>query len=154
MLQQGMRPEREGLVLSQANDEVAAPAALEFVRLARKRGGTLRLVATGLLIPVTPALWAGAFTSGIAALLALAATALLIRNLVQGLRSGHTAMQIERAAQLPSPLSAFVVERRLLLGTANTPRRTWCSIPITPKQERYIRTLALPAARLHRTREP
>ena len=99
-------------------------------------------------------LWTGVLVHWVAALLALPATMLLVRNLKQGLRSGRVAMQIELAARLTPPLSAHVVERRLLLGRTKTPQRTWFSIPITPKQEGYIRTLALPAARLHRKRDP
>jgi hypothetical protein len=149
-----MTRSRDLLVLPEGDHEVAAQAALDFVRLSRKQGGALRLIATALLLPCTVGLWTAALTHGIAALIALPATVLLVRNLRQGLRSGRDAMQIELAARLTPPFSAHVVDGRLLLGKPKTPLHTWLSIPITEKQERHIRTLALPAARLHRGPDP
>lgn len=130
---------------------MSAEAALAFVRSTRRHGGVLPLLATGLLLPVVPCLIMFATTAPVLVLPAIATTLVLGLLLKAGLRSGAYAAAIERAAALPRPVSAALIDGVLLLGTTGARRADWCAIPVTAHEQRHIRTLALPAARVRRT---
>lgn len=129
---------------------MSAEAALDFVRTTRRRGGALPLYGTALLLTIVPVLFMFAATAPILALPAVAGTVLLGVLLKVGLRSAAYSAAIERAAALPRPVSAALIDGVLLLGTAESRPADWCAVPITEREQRHIRTLALPAAYVRR----
>ncbi len=128
--------------MTSTNDELSAHTALEFVGKERKRGGALRLLATAFLIPMSAVMWLFPLPTG--ALLGIASAALLVRNLWQGLRSGESAMALGDAERMKPPVRARLSAGRLVLSNAEG----IVSIPVSPREERAIRQLALPAARV------
>jgi hypothetical protein len=127
---------------------VSAEAAITFVRRSRKDGGFVRLVASGLLVSVAVMSGVGIVFHPLFALGTLLAGALSIPLLRHGLRSHTTNVALSKAAQLQPPLAAALSDRRLLIGQADAPVASWSTIPVTAKEARHIRTLALPAARV------
>jgi len=135
-------------------DPVDAPVppelAIEIARgLRKKLGGALRLWTTALLITPTffglVGLLEGSWLLG---LLFVGGAAVLIRNFIQNARALAIDDALRSLAAMPQPLVGELRDRTLAIGNAALPRGRWARIRLTRREERQIRTKALPVARV------
>ena len=133
-------------------NSINADLAIETVARLRQRGGIGRAVgtvfaffgATGL---AGAALSAFELTTLLYAALSIGCGWMFVRNLRQN--SYVDRGEADQIRRLPAPRSAVLIGNRLLDGTSSTPRATWCEVDLSDREVRELRTLALPAARVH-----